>query len=240
MILKVERDVSFTMTFIHEGIYPYLLSRTKSTEKTGDGPVNFFPTREAALDTEEWKTYQFSTSEAGEAWNQPATWLRSSSKEPDVDYPKGWFSHIMGTPIGITHPPKVGGVKLGHETVLDHRDHLKNTAPQRWSPEIAGQRNSLLIEFKPPEASMGNKDILQDKNQPISAEKPDGITGVGPFQPGEGGFYLLDEAASRKEKGMSYTIPEYLKTNSTMSVPESQTLSDRNTASPVPRTITAP
>ena len=31
---------------------------------------------------------------------------------------------------------------------------------------------------------------------------------------------------------MSYTIPEYLKTNSTMSVPESQTLSDRNTASP--------
>ena len=79
---------------------------------------------------------------------------------------------------------------------MDHRADLKITASlERRPPELAEQRKSLLIEFKPSEGSMGNPDLLQDKNQLISAEKSDGTTGVGPFQPRRGGFYLLDEAA---------------------------------------------
>ena len=59
---------------------------------------------------------------------------------------------------------------------------------------------------------MGNPDLLQDKNQLISAEKSDGTTGVGPFQPRKRGFYLLDEAAVRKKEGKLHTLPEYFQT----------------------------
>jgi len=86
------------MTFIHEGYFPFLQAqRERTVDMPGkDDPFTFYPTREAALDLEEWQNYDFSQAQEGEAWKQGTTWARTMSKDGASDYtPKILFSQVV-------------------------------------------------------------------------------------------------------------------------------------------------
>ena len=87
------REVSFTMTYIHEGYYPYLQAqKEKLAQEMKEDPHTFFPTREAALDPDEWKTYDYSPADDRAAWANKETWLRSLSKDSAIDYTPWWVA----------------------------------------------------------------------------------------------------------------------------------------------------
>ena len=70
------------MTSIHEGYYPYLQAqKDKVAQEMKEDPHTFFPTREAALDPDEWQSYNYSPTDDRAAWASKETWLRSLSKK---------------------------------------------------------------------------------------------------------------------------------------------------------------
>ena len=91
---RKKREVSFTMTFIHEGYFPYKEAmKEKAVDLSSEvDPVTFFPTREAVLDEDELKSYGFTSAEQDEVSRSTDTWVRTLSRDVSMDYAPWWFA----------------------------------------------------------------------------------------------------------------------------------------------------
>ena len=216
---RKKREVSFTMTFIHEGYYPY-----KSIPEKDDVPLTFFPTREAALDQNEWKRYGYDQAEENEAWHQRETWERTLSSDPAVDY-RPWWSLMQSA-------PESPGVPVEKLKTVDLKENSES--PLRFKPggsgtftlsedEIAQLLRQLHVSDHVDEKSV----VSGDEKQPqFLLQQPNSDCANTPSQPGNDGFTLVDEAQMRKERGLGFTIPDYQKAQSAYIPPTGASLPD--------------